>query len=101
MRPRSENLRAFLYFHLTRDDVVDEFARIADGAAYPAIRPEELTNLETVIPSEEILNHYQNIAGNALNKMGQNYFQNKELSQLRDNLLPKLISGELRIPEAP
>ncbi len=33
-------------------------------------------------------------------KMAQNYEANITLTNLRDTLLPKLISGELRVPEA-
>lgn len=100
MKPLEKNIRAFLYFMLTRNDVIDEYSRLADGAAYPAIRPEVVSQTECVIPSIALLERYQAIAGNFLTKIGVNSSQNVELSKLRDTLLPKLISGELRIPEA-
>lgn len=100
MRPKNINLQAYLYFHLTRDDVIDEFARLADGAAYPAIRPEVVSNLECMMPSAELLHEFQQVAGNLLEKIGFNVEDIKVLESLRDTLLPKLISGELRLPDA-
>lgn len=99
MAPLTENRRAYLYFLLTQDDVINEFARLADGAAYPAIRPEVVTNMVCVVPPDTVLNQYQLITGTSLNKIGCNFKQNNELEKLRDTLLPKLISGELRLPE--
>ncbi|MBU2967332.1 restriction endonuclease subunit S [Amphritea sp. 2_MG-2023] len=100
MSPKSENLRAYLYFHLTRDEVIDEFARLADGAAYPAIKPEVVTNFCCLVPSSEILDSFQLITGSYLKKLGVNYSEGESLSKLRNTLLPKLISGELRLPES-
>ena len=100
MRPKDINLQAYLYFHLTRDDVIDEFARLADGAAYPAIRPEVVSNLECIVPPAELLHEFQQVAGHLLEKIGFNVEEVKVLESLRDTLLPKLISGELRIPDA-
>jgi type I restriction enzyme S subunit len=98
MKPNSEKFRAYLYFHLTQNDVIDEFARLADGAAYPAIRPEVISNFMCLIPMASTLYLYQNIVGGFLEKIAIVSMENKQLKGIRDTLLPKLISGELRLP---
>ncbi|WP_299942530.1 restriction endonuclease subunit S [uncultured Microbulbifer sp.] len=99
MKPNHKNLRAYLYLHLTRDEVVDEFARIADGAAYPAIRPDVVTNQVCLVPNDLILAEFQKISGEKFERIRVNNHEIDTLSQVRDVLLPKLISGELRIPD--
>ena len=99
MRPAKQEYRSFLYLGLTQDDVIDYFAHIADGGAYPAIRPEVVANLECAIPSNEALKLFDSLVNPHLEKIGQNERLGSELSKLRDSLLPKLLSGELRIPD--
>lgn len=100
MRPKQVNLQAYLYFHLTRDDVIDELARIADGGAYPAIRPEDVSEFPCMIANDDIYDKFESFVGPHLQRIGENLKQSGTFADLRDTLLPKLISGELRIPEA-
>lgn len=98
VRPVEEYLRAFTYLSLTTDDSINEFARIADGAAYPAIKPQDVAKAICLYSSEQILKKFEVIAGEFINKKSANEQQQKPLAELRDALLPKLISGELTLP---
>jgi type I restriction enzyme S subunit len=51
-----------------------------------------------VLPSQDILKNFHNIVNPILNKMFSN--ENMVLSELRDRLLPKLMSGEIRVKDA-
>lgn len=53
-----------------------------------------------VLPSSALLDEFFEIAQPMIEKAGINMRENIVLSELRDTLLPKLISGELRIPDA-
>ena len=59
-----------------------------------------IENHAIVLPSEELFLAYENIAGAMLDSWIANEQQAQTLTQLRDTLLPKLISGQLRLPEA-
>ncbi|MNP80620.1 hypothetical protein D3C76_1787740 [compost metagenome] len=47
-----------------------------------------------------MLQAFEIIAGPLLGRVRENCIQAKTLTQLRDTLLPRLISGQLRLPEA-
>lgn len=97
VRALHESYRAFTYLSLTNDDSITEFARIADGAAYPAIKPEDVTNAICIYSCDEILKRFEDLAGKFLLKKAANEKQLPPLTEIRDTLLPKLISGELEV----
>ena len=98
VRAKKEIYRAFSYLSLTNDDCIQEFTRIADGAAYPAIKPEDVAKANCVFSNDIILEKFEYIVGQLMEKIAANEKQIKSLTKLRDTLLPKLISGELPIP---
>lgn len=100
LRPKLEVYRSYVYLCLTQDDVIDHFAHLADGGAYPAIRPEVVGNLETVTFPQKLMSLFDQKSYPLIEKIGQNQRATDTLTNLRDTLLPKLISGELRILEA-
>lgn len=97
VRAKNDYFKSYVYLAITDKDVVDEFARIADGAAYPAIKPDDIALLKTIIATENIMIRFDRIVAEYRNKIGLNLSSNDELTKLRDTLLPKLISGELRL----
>ena len=99
VRANNQNCRAFAYFSLTNDDCIQEFTRIADGAAYPAIKPEDVAKTYCVYSNNKILDAFESSIGKFMTKVAKNEQQNRYLTKLRDTLLPKLISGELHIPD--
>jgi type I restriction enzyme S subunit len=88
--------RSFIYLGLTRDEVIEVFAHLADGAAYPAIRPDVVANTRITIPSSAVLQLFEDQAAPLIAKVGAHQKEAEALSRLRDTLLPKLISGDLR-----
>ena len=59
-----------------------------------------LENIKYVLPSVSCLTAFSNLVTPMIEKSGLTLQENEVLSSLRDTLLPKLISGELRIPNA-
>lgn len=53
---------------------------------------------QIVIPSKEILNKFNNLVDKCFSSIQQLGKENEILSNLRDTLLPKLMSGEIRVP---
>lgn len=100
MKPIDSINRTYIYLGLTQTIVIDYFAHIADGGAYPAINPSVVADLECIIPPSEVLEKFDDLAYCFLKKIGENNNHNEMLAKIRDTLLPKLMSGELRIPDA-
>ncbi|MBC5833683.1 restriction endonuclease subunit S [Flavobacterium sp. F372] len=87
----------FLFYSLknffTEDDI------IGDGTVYGSVNKTELENLKFIVPCKEILEDFNDLVKDIDSKYLNNYKENQTLTQLRDTLLPKLISGEVRLKE--
>lgn len=100
LRPSAPHLAAFVYLAATARENIDTLANLADGGAYPAVRPEMVVATPAVRPSDDVLKHFERVAGEMLSQMAVYDRESRTLAALRDTLLPKLISGELRIADA-
>ena len=56
--------------------------------------------MQLVAPDCEVLAVYAQLASNFHQKLVDTQHANQSLTNLRDSLLPKLMSGELRLPDA-
>lgn len=72
---------------------------IKKGAAQPFVSNGDIAMLKMVLPTEEIINCFVEIAEPIYLKMHELQQQVKTLATLRDTLLPRLISGQLCLPE--
>ena len=100
LSPKVVENTAFVYLAATQDASIEQLAHLADGGAYPAVRPDVVSALACVVPSAEVLRVFNSVARPLLEKVSANQRQAQTLATLRDTLLPRLISGQLRLPEA-
>ena len=100
-RLRAERVsQEFLYFWLSSPSMMAEMRRRGTGAAIPGIPRRNLVSMPLLVPAPVTLAEFQNFAAPAVSRILANANQSQTLAELRDTLLPKLISGELRVPEA-
>ncbi|MFA0626573.1 restriction endonuclease subunit S [Vibrio sp. 10N.222.49.A3] len=95
LSPKEECWTSFVYLATTNDDSIDEYARLADGGAYPAIKPVVVADTPCVIPTKDVAQKFWQLTEAMLKKAHQNRLENEVLAKLRDTLLPKLLSGEI------
>lgn len=69
------------------------------GGAQPHINKNDVNEAELILPPTVVLNSKIPILRDHFNKISNNISQIRSLTQLRDSLLPKLMSGELRVEE--
>lgn len=100
LRPRGVLYREFVYLAATDRGNIDRLAHLADGGAYPAVRPELVLQTPTVVPSEAAVEAFSGLTAPLFDAVSVRDAESRILVSLRDTLLPKLISGELRVPEA-
>lgn len=91
---------AYLSLFLHLPDTKDWIERHAVGATMPNLNTGILGSLPVLIPSAKILVAFEAIAGSLEARISANLAHSNLLADLRDTLLPRLISGQLRIPEA-
>lgn len=90
----------FLYYWLWSDAVMHELKHRGGKAAIPGINQSDVKELKILVPNENILIGFDELSSPLINKIFSNSKQARTLTQLRDTLLPRLISGQLRLPEA-
>lgn len=100
LSPREPEATTFTYLCATRDESIERLAALADGAAYPAVRPEIVAATPCVLPSKAALTKFASITEPLMRSISANALRARTLANTRDTLLPRLISGKLRLPEA-
>ena len=88
---------SFLYFLTTTEQFVDYLVSNADGSAYPAVLPERFADAEFSIPPKDVLEKFESIISPMLAKIARNEKESHTLTNLRNTLLPKLLSGEVSV----
>ncbi|MCB6435871.1 restriction endonuclease subunit S [Thomasclavelia ramosa] len=87
----------FIYCTLKQPDVYYEVVNRGQGSAQPNISASDIMSIPCVIPSNEILSAFNDTVQPLFDLIISNQQENQHLSELRDSLLPKLMSGELDI----
>lgn len=77
-----------------------DFASFNAGSAVPTLNRNHVHSLKYVLPPVELVGVYEDTALVIYERVLENNRQAQTLTQLRDTLLPRLISGQLRLPEA-
>ena len=84
---------SFAYYYLSGID----FAEFNAGSAVPSLNRNHIHGLTVSLPPAELVAAFDNIALPALYRQRQNEIENETLARTRDLLLPKLMSGEIRM----
>jgi type I restriction enzyme S subunit len=90
----------FLYFWLWSDAVMHELKHRGGKAAIPGINQSDVRDLRIPTPSALVLNRFEELVAPLISRIFNNSKSAQTLATLRDTLLPRLISGQLRLPEA-
>lgn len=99
MIPKNTITQEFLVGFLHSNEFYDKFSSMVTGTSgsHQRVKPEYLYNMKVIIPSKYWIDYYTNLVQPILNKIKQNILEIRTLAVLRDTLLPKLISGEVRV----
>ncbi|EOI3475088.1 restriction endonuclease subunit S [Cronobacter turicensis] len=91
----------WLYYKYTTHHLI-EFQRIAEAKAVTMghIKREHLSQAKCLIPAAETVHAFTPFFEPVLNKIISNRLETRKLENIRDTLLPKLLSGEITLPEA-
>ena len=100
LRPHQHRRRAFVFLAATAPENIERLTHLADGGAYPAVRPQMVGATRAVVADQALMDVFSDLASPVLDQIHTNKEQNRALAQIRDILLPKLISGEISIADA-
>ena len=99
-QPTSPAYWGLAAMHLYSVPLIDYADRLSNGAKMPRVNWKDLAAYPLCVPPTEIANRYNEALRPIIARMKANIHQAQTLATLRDTLLPRLISGQLRIPEA-
>jgi len=77
-----------------------DFALFNAGSAVPTLNRNHVHNLPTLRPPMGLIDEFERVSTESLDRQKLNDDQSRTLAALRDMLLPKLVSGELRVQDA-
>lgn len=99
LRPNEKEYNYFLYLWFKYFSGQALIQGIKGGSAQPKFNKTDFKNLPLLIPSFEIIERSYWIFESMFSILSSNVKENSRLSLLRDTLLPRLMSGELEVPE--
>lgn len=88
----------YLYFAISDDRVLLDFANKGGKAAIPGINQTDVRSTQILLPPQEILKEFERLARPICQSIIENFAESRDLAILRDTLLPKLLSGEVKAP---
>ncbi len=88
---------SFVYLFFRQKDILNLLEGIASGTAQQNLSPVKTKELKMIVPNGKILDYFAKITNPNIEKILKNKQQINTLENLRDTLLPKLMSGEARI----
>jgi type I restriction enzyme S subunit len=98
MPPGSRLPPIYMYFWCKQN--MDGIKARANGSTFMEISKKAFRPIPALAPPEPVIAAFMNAAGVLFARLVENEQQAQTLAILRDTLLPRLISGQLRLPEA-
>lgn len=90
------NCNSYLFYLLKRIFAVED--RHGSGTIFNSITKKEVEEIKVISPSSTIIHRFENIVKNIDQQISVLSAECDYLAQIRDTLLPKLMSGEIRVP---
>ena len=92
---RLPNVAKFVYHFVKAKDL----ASMNAGSAVPSMTTDILNAMEVAIPPVSVLEEFESLVAPMYRAIQENDAQSKKLADLRDILLPKLMSGEIDVSD--
>ena len=95
----NKGYNAFCYFYFWTDYVMNYLNAQGGKAAIPGINRQDIENIQIFAPENELVKRFGDIVLPSIRQILFNCKESRRLAQLRDTLLPRLMSGELKVNE--
>ncbi|QQE74731.1 restriction endonuclease subunit S [Brevibacillus composti] len=86
------------YIFLQTKQMISALQKNANGAVFDAITVSTFQNLKTLVPNIQLVRKFDEVINNIFLLILEKTNEIQYLQGLRDTLLPKLMSGEIRVP---
>ncbi len=99
IRPKVNKYFAITLSYVSSEHFIKYATTTSQGSKMPRADWKVLAKYPVIIPPEQIMKRFSSFACEVVDNIHNLIFQNKNLSETRDLLLPKLISGEIDVSE--
>jgi len=101
-RPVGVMSRAYLYALFSSNAFLEVFGTLVTGTSgsHQRVQPEGLLNLDIVMPPNELITRFTQLVQPFYERVSHNLHESRSLAELRDALLPRLLSGEVQVSAA-
>ncbi len=100
LRAKSTLGQNFLFFWLSSDLVMEQMRIKGTGVAIPGLNSTQVKSLTTLVPKSDVIRAFDAAVDPWVTRVLASCNESRTVAALRDALLPKLISGELRVKDA-
>ena len=100
VRPKENQWYGYTLGVLTLDAFIDFTTAVSTGTRMPRVSWKAMAGYDLAIPPKERAEEFDAFVRPTVERIKANTWESRTLAALRDTLLPKLISGEIRVPEA-
>lgn len=98
IRPKNNIYSNYIYSYLKSSSAQSLiFGGFVSGSALPRLVLKDIKKIPVLIPPEKLIMRFNKIFNNPLIQIIENEIQSRTLAAIRDTLLPKLMSGEIRM----
>ena len=97
LHPKSSDWMAWLLMLVSSDDFVAHTDRSSAGTKMPRTNWSDMAAFTTPLPPSSLAGAYQREAGPMLELITASIHESRTLAELRDYLLPRLLSGKVRV----
>ena len=92
-----EKYQIFIYLFLMSGNYEEKILSMGYGSAQPNINPTQIENIDVIYSDNDTLENFINATTPIFTKKMDNLHQIQSLTRSRDELLPRLMKGELRV----
>jgi len=100
LRPKSPEWLGFLAMHASSDALISYTTQLSNGARMPRTSWHDVGGFDVTLPPHTVASAFDAAVKPMVERIHANIEAAQLLASLRDTLLPRLISGKLRLPEA-
>jgi len=100
--PKAPANSSFLYCLASSPEFNSAMQQLVTGTSnsHQRVKPEQLRDIRVFAASQRAIETFSDVVSCLMDQVLENRQQSRTLAQLRDTLLPKLVSGELRVKDA-
>ena len=101
-QPTAASCRELIYCVFSSTSFIGRLQQLVTGTSnsHQRIKPDQVAKIEHVVPTPTVVRAFESLAAPLFERVHANRMQAQTLATIRDTLLPRLISGQLRLPEA-